>query len=69
MTQRGRDRFRDMVTHDEQREKLDRAQEVAVEGMPVKFSYERLEFLGDSILGAVVADAAFHRFPDLTKAA
>ena len=86
MAQRGRDRFRDMVTHDEQREKLDRAQEVlgyrfsdehfllsaithpsAVEGMPVKFSYERLEFLGDSILGAVVADAAFHRFPDLDE--
>lgn len=39
----------------------------AVEGMPVKFSYERLEFLGDSILGSVVADAAFHRFPELDE--
>ena len=29
----------------------------AVEGQPVSASYERLEFLGDSILGAVVAEA------------
>lgn len=39
----------------------------AVEGKPVKYSYERLEFLGDSILGALVADAAFHRFSDLDE--
>ena len=39
----------------------------AVEGKPVKFSYERLEFLGDSILGAIVASEAFHRFPDLNE--
>ncbi len=34
----------------------------ATEGRAVKFSYERLEFLGDSILGALVANAAFHQF-------
>lgn len=39
----------------------------AVEGKPVKYSYERLEFLGDSILGGVVADAAFHAYPDLDE--
>lgn len=39
----------------------------AVEGKPVKHSYERLEFLGDSILGAIVADEAFHRFSDLDE--
>ena len=39
----------------------------AVEGKPVKYSYERLEFLGDSILGALVADAAFHRFPEIDE--
>ncbi|MBE6465366.1 ribonuclease III [Denitrobacterium detoxificans] len=39
----------------------------AVEGKPVKFSYERLEFLGDSILGAVVADAAFHKFSEIDE--
>ena len=33
----------------------------------MKFSYERLEFLGDSILGALVANEAFHRFPDLDE--
>ncbi|MEG0071970.1 MAG: ribonuclease III [Raoultibacter sp.] len=39
----------------------------AVEGKPVKFSYERLEFLGDSILGAIVATAAFHHYPELDE--
>ena len=39
----------------------------ATEGKSVKFSYERLEFLGDSILGAIVATIAFHRFHDLDE--
>ena len=39
----------------------------ATEGKSVKFSYERLEFLGDSILGAIVASAAFSHFPDLDE--
>lgn len=39
----------------------------ATEGRSVKFSYERLEFLGDSILGAIVASRAFHDFPDLDE--
>jgi ribonuclease-3 len=39
----------------------------AVEGKPVKFSYERLEFLGDSVLGAIVATEAFHRYPELDE--
>ena len=39
----------------------------ATEGRAVKFSYERLEFLGDSLLGALVASTAFHRFPDLDE--
>jgi len=30
-------------------------------------NYERLEFLGDSILGFVVAEWLFHKFPDLTE--
>ena len=64
----------------EQESKLARAQEIvghtfentqyllsATEGRAVKFSYERLEFLGDSILGALVASTAFHRFPDLDE--
>ncbi|MBQ9068414.1 MAG: ribonuclease III [Eggerthellaceae bacterium] len=74
------------MSTDEQREKLDRAQDIlqyrfgneqyllaaithpsAVEGKPLLHSYERLEFLGDSILGAVVADAAFHAYPDLDE--
>lgn len=70
----------------EQRQKLDRAQEIldyrfereqlllsaithpsATEGKSVKYSYERLEFLGDSILGAIVASIAFHRFHELDE--
>lgn len=39
----------------------------AIEGKPVKFSYERLEFLGDSVLGAIVASEAFHRFLDIDE--
>lgn len=35
----------------------------AVEGEPVDASYERLEFLGDSILGAVVADSLYRSYP------
>jgi ribonuclease-3 len=29
-----------------------------------KVSYERLEFLGDAVLGLVIAEHLFHRFPD-----
>lgn len=39
----------------------------ATEGRSVKFSYERLEFLGDSILGAIVAEIAFDRYHDLDE--
>lgn len=39
----------------------------ATEGKAVKFSYERLEFLGDSILGAIVATIAFDRFHELDE--
>ncbi len=39
----------------------------ATEGKSVKFSYERLEFLGDSILGAIVASTAFHHYPDIDE--
>lgn len=39
----------------------------ATEGKSVKYSYERLEFLGDSILGAIVASTAFHRFHELDE--
>lgn len=39
----------------------------AVEGQPVSASYERLEFLGDSILGAIVATSLFARFPDMDE--
>lgn len=41
----------------------------AVEGKPVSASYERLEFLGDSILGAIVATDLFERFPDVDEGA
>ncbi len=39
----------------------------AVEGHSVSDSYERLEFLGDSILGSIVAYRAFHDYPDLNE--
>ena len=39
----------------------------ATEGKAVKFSYERLEFLGDSILGAIVATIAFDSFHELDE--
>ena len=39
----------------------------AAEGRPVSASYERLEFLGDSILGAIVATDLFGRFPDMDE--
>lgn len=39
----------------------------ATEGRSVRFSYERLEFLGDSILGAIVASIAFNRYHELDE--
>lgn len=39
----------------------------AIEGRPIKYSYERLEFLGDSIMGAIVATVAFNRFHDIDE--
>lgn len=39
----------------------------ATEGRSVKYSYERLEFLGDSILGAIVATTAFEHFHELDE--
>ena len=39
----------------------------AAEGKPVQYSYERLEFLGDSVLGVIVAMAAFKKFKDLDE--
>ena len=39
----------------------------AAEGKSVRYSYERLEFLCDSILGAIVAAKAFERFHDLDE--
>lgn len=39
----------------------------AVEGQPVSASYERLEFLGDSILGAVVARSLFESYPEFDE--
>ena len=39
----------------------------ATEGKAVKYSYERLEFLGDSILGAIVAAIAFDSFHEIDE--
>ncbi len=39
----------------------------AAEGKPIQYSYERLEFLGDSVLGVIVAMAAFDKFKDLDE--
>lgn len=75
-----------MSCTDEQRQKLDKMQEVleyrfedeslllsaithpsAAEGKAVSYSYERLEFLGDSLLGAVVAAEAFRRYREIDE--
>ena len=39
----------------------------ATENKPISESYERLEFLGDSILGGMVAADLFSRFPDMDE--
>jgi ribonuclease-3 len=39
----------------------------AIEEDPIRGSYERLEFLGDSLLGAFVALAIYERFPDFDE--
>ena len=39
----------------------------AIEGKPVRYSYERLEFLGDAVLGTIVVHAAFSSFPELDE--
>lgn len=39
----------------------------AAEGRPVSASYERLEFLGDAVLGAIVALHVFERYPGMAE--
>lgn len=39
----------------------------AAEGKPVSTSYERLEFLGDAILGGIVALEVYQRFPQMDE--
>ncbi|MBP3894673.1 MAG: ribonuclease III, partial [Atopobiaceae bacterium] len=39
----------------------------AAEGKAVSASYERLEFLGDSVLGAMVATDLYMRFPGMDE--
>ena len=39
----------------------------AVENKPVTAGYERLEFLGDSVVGFLVADEIFRKFPDIDE--
>jgi ribonuclease-3 len=41
----------------------------AAEDDPIGSSYERLEFLGDSLLGAFVASTIYERFPDFDEGA
>lgn len=41
----------------------------ACENQPVWASYERLEFLGDSILGAIIAHDLYLRFPEMDEGA
>lgn len=41
----------------------------ATEGRSVKYSYERLEFLGDAILGAIVVYHAYIAFPEMDEGA
>jgi ribonuclease-3 len=41
----------------------------AIEEDPIGGSYERLEFLGDSLLGAFVAVTIYERFPDFDEGA
>jgi ribonuclease-3 len=41
----------------------------AIEEDPIKGSYERLEFLGDSLLGSFVALTIYERFPDFDEGA
>lgn len=39
----------------------------AVEGKPVSAGYERLEFLGDSVVGFIVSEELFERFPEMDE--
>ena len=39
----------------------------AIEGKPIKYSYERLEFLGDAVLGAIVVHQAYITFPEMDE--
>jgi len=39
----------------------------AAEGRPISCSYERLEFLGDSVLGEIVAYYAYETFPNMNE--
>lgn len=39
----------------------------AAEGRPVSASYERLEFLGDALVSAIVASHVFERFPGMNE--
>lgn len=41
----------------------------ATEGQPVAACYERLEFLGDSVVGMVVAEELYEQFPDMDEGA